>query len=102
MKLKELLIYIGIIIAFVVIDQLSKFLVFKYFTPYESYKCIPHIVRFDLLYNQGAVFGVLQGKRVLFFIVTAIGLGVFGYLLKYGSMKDYPFYMQTRRWLWPR
>ena len=28
----------------------------------------------------------------MFFIVTVIGLGVFGFLLKNGSIKDYPFY----------
>ena len=92
MKLKELLIYLGIVAFLIIIDQVSKFLVFKYLTPYESYKCIPHIVRFDLLYNQGAVFGILQGKRVLFFIVTLLGLGAFGYLLRYGNMKQFPFY----------
>lgn len=92
MKLKELLIYFGIVLGLVIIDQLSKFLVFKFLTPYESYKCIPHIIRFDLLYNKGAVFGIMQGQQVIFFIVTAIGLGAFGYLLRYGSIKDYPFY----------
>ena len=79
MKLKEVLIYIGIILALIFVDQISKFLAFKYLTPYESYKCIPHIIRFDLLYNQGAVFGIMQGKRIIFFIVTALGLGVFIY-----------------------
>ena len=92
MKLKELLIYIAIIVGLVFVDQISKFLVFKYLNPYESYKCIPHVIRFDLLYNQGAVFGIMQGKKVIFFIVTALGLGVFGYLLYHGSIKDYPFY----------
>ena len=92
MKLKEVLIYIGIVLFLVFIDQISKYLVFKYLEPYESYKCIPHVVRFDLLYNQGAVFGIMQGKRVIFFIVTALGLGVFGYLLSKGSIKNYPFY----------
>ena len=92
MKMKEVLIYIAIVLALVIVDQLSKYLAFKFLTPYESYRCIPHIVRFDLLYNQGAVFGILQKKQVLFFIVTAIGLFTFGFLLTKGSIKEYPFY----------
>lgn len=92
MKMKEILIYIAIVLALVVVDQLSKYLAFKFLTPYESYRCIPHVIRFDLLYNQGAVFGILQKKQTLFFIVTAIGLVAFTYLLTKGSIKDYPFY----------
>lgn len=92
MKLKELIIYIAIIVGLVIVDQVSKFIVFKVFEVNHSYDCIPKLVRFDILYNEGAMFGIMQGKKVLFFIVTAIGLGVFGYLLKYASFKDYPFY----------
>lgn len=92
MKMKEILIYIAIIIGLVAVDQVSKFLVFKIFDVNRSYECIPGLIRFDILYNKGAMFGMMQGKITLFFIVTAIGLGVFGYLLKYGNLVEYPIY----------
>lgn len=91
MKLKEILLYIGIIIGLILVDQVSKYFVFKNLE-LRSYECIPGFIRFDVLYNKGAMFGIFQGKTVLFFIVTIIGLGVFGYMLKYGNMKEHPFY----------
>lgn len=91
MKAKEIIIYISIIVFLVIVDQLSKYFVFKYLEV-RSHQCIPGVIRFDVLYNKGAMFGMLQGKIVLFFIVTVIGLGVFSYMLKYGSIKEYPFY----------
>lgn len=91
MKMKEILIYILIIMALVFVDQISKYFVFKVFQ-LGSYDCIPGLIRFDVLYNKGAMFGMLQGKMVLFFIVTVVGLGIFGYLLQHGNLKEFPFY----------
>lgn len=91
MKMKEILIYILIIMALVFVDQISKYFVFKVFQ-LGSYDCIPGLIRFDVLYNKGAMFGMLQGKMILFFIVTVVGLGIFGYLLQHGNLKEFPFY----------
>lgn len=89
---KELFIYIGIILFLVFVDQISKYYVFKYFEVNRSYKCIPGIIDFSLLYNKGAIFGILEGKQTFFFIVTIIGLGLFGFMLKDGNIKENPFY----------
>lgn len=91
MKMKEVLIYIAIIVGLILVDQVSKFLVFKIFD-LGSYDCIPGVIRFDVLYNKGAMFGIMEGQITLFFIVTVLGLGVFGYLLKYGNLIEYPLY----------
>ena len=91
MKMKEIIIYISIIVGLILVDQLSKYFVFKVFE-LGTHECIPGVIRFDVLYNKGAMFGMMQGKMALFFIVTVVGLGVFGYLLKYGDLKAFPFY----------
>ena len=106
MKVKKILIYAGIIVFLLFIDQISKYLTFKYLgnvksmADYSFYlkggvtnvDCIPHLIDFRLLTNDGAMFGFLSGKKVLFIIVTIIGLGLFGYMLKSGDIIKYPFY----------
>lgn len=91
MKNSTLLIYIGVVLFLVFIDQITKYYVFKYFELGHN-KCIPKVIDFTLLYNEGAIFGILQGKQVFFFIITILGLGLFGYMLKDGNFKTYPFY----------
>lgn len=88
---KEIWLYIGIVVFLVLVDQLTKYYTFKYL-PLGQNKCIPHIIDFNLLYNEGAIFGILQGKKVLFFISTVLGLGLFGYMMKDANIKLYPFY----------
>ena len=58
----------------------------------DEIKVIPHIIDFILVKNHGAVFGILQGKMILFYIVTFFGLAIFGYLLKDGNLNTMPFY----------
>lgn len=92
MSVNHLIFCLTIIIIMVVIDQITKILAFKYFEFGDEIKVIPHIIDFILVKNHGAVFGILQGKMVLFYIVTFFGLAIFGYLLKDGNLNTMPFY----------
>lgn len=92
MKLKEILIYLLIVFVLVFVDQMTKYYVFKIYGVGTSTVCIPKIINFNLLYNKGAMFGILQGKQVLFTIVTIIGLAIFIYALKDSDLKTKPFY----------
>ena len=90
--MKNIYIYLIVIVSLVAIDQLTKYFVFKYLGDGAHVTCIPKVIDFNLLYNDGAMFGILSGKKVLFVIVTIIGLGLFGYMLKDGDIKLHPFY----------
>ena len=81
-----------IIAVMVLVDQISKIVAFKYFEFGTIYRPIPNIIDFILVKNRGAIFGILQGKMVLFWIVTIIGLLLFGYLLKDADFVTMPFY----------
>lgn len=82
------LIYTGVIVATVLIDQLTKYFIGKAANHVEgwTYQIFPHI---DWLYlhwtlNDAATGGIFRGvpwRNVLFFVMTLIGLPVFGYML---------------------
>lgn len=105
MKVKKIVLYTLIIAFLVFIDQITKYLTFKYLGNVRNFDysyylkggslnvdCIPKFIDFKLLTNDGAMFGFLSGKKVLFIIVTIIGIGIFGYMLKDGDIFKYPFY----------
>ncbi len=81
-----------IIAVMVLIDQISKIIAFKYFEFGSIYKPIPNVIDFVLVKNRGAIFGILQGQMVLFWVVTIIGLLLFGYLMKDADFIEMPFY----------
>lgn len=86
------IIYILIIIALIAIDQLTKVWAFKALPDNEAIDCLKPLFRFEKVYNNGAIFGILKGKMWLFYIFTAIGMAVFIYLMKYADYIKYPFY----------
>jgi signal peptidase II len=46
----------------------------------KTYDLIPGWLRFEVTVNQGAVFGIGQGQRFLFLLVSAAAVGFLGYL----------------------
>lgn len=81
-----------IIAVMVLIDQISKIIAFKYFEFGTVYKPIPNVIEFILVKNRGAIFGILQGQMILFWIVTILGLLLFGFLMKDADFINMPFY----------
>lgn len=82
------LIYAGVIALTIAIDQLTKYFIGRAANNEVgwSYKIFPHI---DWLYlhwtlNDGATAGMFQGltwRNILFFVMTLLGLPVFGFML---------------------
>jgi signal peptidase II len=61
-----------IVIAVIVLDQLTKFVIGGNLAPYQSIPVINGIFHLTLVHNRGAAFGVLKNQLYLF-ILTSIG-----------------------------
>ena len=61
-----------IVVSSLIIDQLSKFLVMKYMTIGQSIPLIDHFLYLTSHRNQGAAWGILQGKMIFFYVVTVL------------------------------
>ncbi len=80
------LIYLAVIVACVVVDQLTKFLVYDTLLRGghgKSIKIIGTFLQFAPVLNRGAAFGMgnSQASDIVFFIVTVVGIPAFCYLL---------------------
>lgn len=72
-----------IIIACILLDQVTKFLAIKYLMPVGSYHLIENILHLTYVENRGAAFGMLADRRWVFMILSTVGIvAVFFYLAK--------------------
>ncbi|WP_155839448.1 signal peptidase II [Butyrivibrio proteoclasticus] len=69
------------IIAFVFIDQLTKFLAVKYLENKPEFNIIKGVLEFKYLENSGAAFGMLQNQKTFFVLVAVLILFIIGYVL---------------------
>ena len=76
------MIYIIAAIVIIALDQISKILTTTYFSLGEVKNIIPGILNFTYVRNQGAAFGIFQGARVFFIIVTIVVFAGIIYYLK--------------------
>ena len=88
MKGKQMLIGIALITLGVIIDQVTKIIAFKNLTTLQNKKAIPGLFKYVLLENEGAGFGILQGRLWVFIIITVIALGFLAYLAKDFDLKE--------------
>ncbi len=71
-------------LVLIIMDQLSKYAAIKYLKNQKPLVIIENFIQFNYVENRGAAFGILQGKRVLFLIITITVVLVIGlYLVKY-------------------
>ncbi len=77
MKKKYMLVSLFIILL-VFADQISKVLITNNIELYGKVNIIPNFFNLTYTKNFGAAFGILEGKRVFFLIITIL---VFGYLI---------------------
>lgn len=70
MKRKRIYIILSIILL-ILIDQISKLIISKYLIN-SNIILIPRFLMFSYIKNYGAAFGILEGKRIFFIIVTVI------------------------------
>ncbi|AKL95552.1 lipoprotein signal peptidase LspA [Clostridium aceticum] len=78
------------IISFVVfiLDQLSKILVLNYLKDVGEIPIIKNVLHFTYVENRGAAFGVLQGQRWFFIIMTVLIVGFI--VIYFRKNKNYP------------
>lgn len=72
------LIFIGLII---VIDQLIKMQVVNYIKPIGEMVVIPSFFKISYVENKGAAFGVLQGFKYFFVVVSIVMIAIFVYFM---------------------
>ncbi len=63
-----------IFIASLLLDIITKYLVVLNVSEHERIDIIGSVVQFTLVYNQGGLFGILQGYQTLFLIISIIVL----------------------------
>ncbi len=73
--------YILIIIATIIVDQLSKFWIVSNFDLYESQTIIDGFLSLKYVQNTGAGFSILEGKMLFLLLVTCVALIFLLYLL---------------------
>ena len=70
-----------VILLGVLLDQMTKYLAVVYLKGQEAISLIPGVLELRYLENRGAAFGILQGGKVIFLIITPIVLLVAAYVL---------------------
>jgi len=69
--------YVFVLIAsctVITLDLVTKALVVDYFQTGSSIDYLDGFLRMSLVYNQGGVFGILQGKKIFFLVLSIIVL----------------------------
>ena len=67
---------LAIVAVTIIVDQLTKFLVVKYMTLGQSISVIDNFLYITSHRNEGAAWGLLQGKMIFFYVVTLVVIGL--------------------------
>ena len=67
---------LAIVAVTIIVDQLTKFLVVKYMTLGQSISVIDNFLYITSHRNDGAAWGILQGKMIFFYVVTLVVIGL--------------------------
>jgi signal peptidase II len=73
-KPKDYILYSAIILVGIILDQLTKFLVTKYMTLYQSIPLIKGFLHLTYTTNDGAAFGMMDGQRWVFIVVSTLAI----------------------------
>lgn len=75
------MIYYGIALIVLAIDQITKWLIVRYMNEGDSVSVIGQFFQLTSHRNRGAAFGILQNQRWFFIVITIIILaGIIWYL----------------------
>ncbi len=69
------------IIGFIVIDQYTKHIVIENLKPITRIEVIKDLFSFVYVENYGAAFGMLEGKNILFVVLTLLIVSLMTYFL---------------------
>jgi signal peptidase II len=78
----------------ILFDQFTKYLAVAKLKDSASAVLIPGVFELHYLENQGAAFGILQGKKILFILITLVLVFVLIYI--YGKLPADPRYRLLR------
>lgn len=81
-----------VVLSLVLIDQITKIIADSTLILGQTNVIIDHLLEFTLYYNDGASFGMLQGKMWLFMIITFAALIIFGYFFTSVDFKKKKIY----------
>jgi len=87
---KDYIIYSAIILVGIFLDQLTKFLVTKYMTLYQSIPLIKNFLHLTYTTNDGAAFGMMDdpGQRWIFLVISSLAIVAFGVYLYLGHAEN--------------
>lgn len=74
--------YIVLFVVLLIADQGSKYWARTVLYQQLSIQVIPHVLRFSYVENRGAAFGMLQGQKFFFVMMTFLLIGLFFVYLK--------------------
>lgn len=83
---------LAILTVLVGVDQLTKWLAIVNLKDAESIAFIPKILGFSYVENHGAAFGILQGARWFFIILTGVTMLAVLFLLLFGKFRRYTLF----------
>lgn len=70
-------------ILVIILDQVTKFLAIKHLKTAPPITIVDNFFQFNYVENYGAAFGILEGKKVFFIIMTlAVVVGISFFLIK--------------------
>lgn len=81
-----------IILAVIILDQLTKYIVVQNMTMYQSNEIIEGFFSFTRRFNTGAAWSIFEGQMVFFIVITLVGLAFFGYYFKDVDFKNQKMY----------
>ena len=74
----------------IIIDQATKYGAIKYLKNQRPLVIISDFFQLNYVENRGAAFGILQGRRVIFLVITiAVVLVIAFYLIRYYSQMNF-------------
>lgn len=71
----------------VFLDQLTKYIVLTSLKGRPPVIIIDNFLSFIYVENRGAAFGILQGKKIFFVIITVISIAIVSYILIFNYKK---------------
>jgi signal peptidase II len=72
--MKKHLYAFGLVCAVIALDLFTKQLIVGHFQDVDRLDYLGGLLRISLVYNQGGVFGIMQGRKTFFLIVSVIVL----------------------------
>lgn len=89
-KSSQIRLFVLITVIAAAFDQLSKRWALAKLGEHEPVPLIPGVLEFLRIENRGAAFGILQGKMVFFYLITAVvAAGILYVIIKLPERKKY-------------